>query len=63
MDTKDIIALRSKLGLTQKELAGRLKVDVITISRWERGEQKPSLESIKRLNRLVNRVVSKTLSV
>jgi transcriptional regulator with XRE-family HTH domain len=31
-------ALRTKRGLSQKELAGKVKVDVGTVSRWERGE-------------------------
>ena len=33
-----IRALRSKRGLSQKELAGKVKVDPGTVSRWERGE-------------------------
>lgn len=31
-------AFRTKRGLSQKELAGRVKVDAGTVSRWERGE-------------------------
>ncbi len=48
----EIRELREKLGLTQKEFAGRLKVDVITVSRWERGSQFPSQTVGKRLARL-----------
>jgi transcriptional regulator with XRE-family HTH domain len=33
-----IRVLRSKRGLSQKELAGKVKVDPGTVSRWERGE-------------------------
>src|ERR1700686_5626700 len=33
-----IRALRSKRGLSQKELAGKVKVDPGTVSRWERGD-------------------------
>ncbi len=34
--------LRKKLGLTQKELAARLGVHVITVTRWETGAFEPS---------------------
>lgn len=37
MSAAEIVAHRKALGLTQRELAARLKVDVITVSRWERG--------------------------
>ena len=52
MNSKDIKELRKSLGLTQKELAGRVKVDAITVSRWERGEQRPTQLTLKRLARL-----------
>jgi len=38
INAERISALRTKCGLSQKELAGKLKVDPGTISRWERGE-------------------------
>jgi DNA-binding transcriptional regulator YiaG len=44
--------LRESLGLTQQELADRLKVTSQTISRWERGEVQPSAEVLKKLRRL-----------
>jgi len=52
MEGKEILKLRKKLGLTQKELAARLKVDAITVSRWERCEQRPSRQGLKQLDRL-----------
>lgn len=52
MNSKEIQQLRKRLGLTQKELAARVKVDAITVSRWERAEQKPSAQAIKQLTRL-----------
>ena len=58
MDSRDIRELRESLGLTQKELAARLKVDSITVSRWERNEQKPSNLAQKQLARLVNKITS-----
>jgi len=52
MNSKDISKLRKELKLTQKELAARVKVDAITVSRWERGEQKPSPQAERQLTRL-----------
>ena len=51
----DVKSMRLKLGLSQKELAARLKVDVITISRWERNLQKPDKTAVKRLTRIANK--------
>lgn len=53
MKPNDIKKLRKKLGLTQKEFAARLKVDAITISRWERNEQRPSKLAHRQLERLL----------
>ncbi|KKN74744.1 hypothetical protein LCGC14_0387860 [marine sediment metagenome] len=55
MIAKDIKKLRQRLGLTQKEFAGRLKVDNVTVSRWERGEQKPSQLAVRQLERLARK--------
>ena len=55
MDNTDIKQLRMRLGLTQKELATRLKLDAITISRWERGTQRPSNLARRQLARLANK--------
>ena len=56
MNNKEIKSLREKLGLTQKELAARVRVDAITVSRWERGEQKPSQRAVRQLGRLSKKV-------
>lgn len=37
MNGKDLTLWRKKWGLTQRELAKSLGVDVMTVSRWERG--------------------------
>ena len=50
---KDIKEMRKSLKLTQAEFARKLKVDVITVSRWERGAQKPSQLARRQLARLV----------
>jgi transcriptional regulator with XRE-family HTH domain len=34
---EDLKARRERMGFTQAELARRLKVNVMTVSRWERG--------------------------
>ncbi len=56
MDKKEIKALRVKLKLTQKEFAARLKVDALTVSRWERGESRPTEVSVRKMERLKNKV-------
>ena len=53
MTPEAINELRTRLGLTQKELATRLKVDAITVSRWERGSQAPTLRAIAKMQRLI----------
>lgn len=42
MTGPEILAARQSLGLSQATLADRLGVDVMTISRWERGEREPA---------------------
>ena len=51
MTAKQIQALRKKLGLTQKEFALRLKVETMTVSRWERGASRPGLDYVRRMER------------
>ena len=53
MDTKDIILeLRTKLGLSQEELAEKVFVTRQAVSRWENGETTPNTETLKLLSRL-----------
>ena len=56
MDKKDIKKLRQSLKLTQSKFAAKLKVDVLTVSRWERGENRPTRTPLKRLSRLARKV-------
>lgn len=42
MDKDAIRALRSRLGLTQMEMAARIGTTVTTISRWETGARSPT---------------------
>lgn len=52
----EIKALRKRSGLTQRQFGARLKVDAITISRWERGSNRPGLRCIQRLGRFQRRL-------
>lgn len=47
-----IKGLRSTCGLTQSELAERLGVTLVTISRWENGQARPNKIAIKALTSL-----------
>ncbi len=51
MNTKDIIFdLRTKKGLSQDELAGKVFVTRQAVSRWETGETVPNTETLKLLS-------------
>jgi DNA-binding transcriptional regulator YiaG len=53
-----ITSLREALGLTQQELAVRLGVNKLTVSRWERGALHPGRASLEALRRLRQEAVS-----
>ena len=40
--SKAIVLLRSKLNLSQEEFGKLIGVSVVSVSRWERGEFKPT---------------------
>ncbi|MBE6940452.1 MAG: helix-turn-helix domain-containing protein [Ruminococcaceae bacterium] len=53
MDTKDVIlSLRTKMGLSQDELAEKVFVTRQAVSRWENGETTPNTETLKLLSKL-----------
>ena len=55
MDTKDIILqLRTKMGLSQEELAEKVFVTQQAVSRWENGDTIPNTETLKLLSKLFN---------
>ena len=49
---------RRSVGLTQKQLADKLGVESITVSRWERGVTSPSLPRLRRIAELTETTVS-----
>ena len=52
METKDVIfGLRTKKGLSQDELAGKVMVTRQAVSRWENGETVPNTETLKLLSK------------
>jgi DNA-binding transcriptional regulator YiaG len=53
-----ITSLRQALGLTQDELAVRLHVNKMTISRWERGTLRPGRASLEALRQVRQEAVS-----
>jgi len=59
MDIKEIvannlIALRKKHNLTQNELAQKLNYSDNAVSRWERGEVTPSIETLAHISEIFN---------
>ena len=53
METKDVIfSLRTKMGLSQDEVAEKVFVTRQAVSRWENGETTPNTETLKLLSKL-----------
>ena len=44
--TKNLKDLRAEFGISQAQLAKRLNIAAITISRWETGFSEPSIQQI-----------------
>ena len=55
MDSKEIKAIRKRLGFTQTELANELGVNQVTVNRWENGKRKPSKLAVRQLERLARK--------
>jgi transcriptional regulator with XRE-family HTH domain len=47
-----------QLALTQRELAGLVGVDPMTVSRWERGKAEPGMAQLRRLAQLSEKPVA-----
>lgn len=59
MQKEEIRVLREKFKLTQTELAYRIGVNQVTVSRWESGRSKPS-SMARKLLRMLQIQVKKT---
>ena len=49
----DIRKLRTQLGLTQSEVANKCGVSLYTYQLWERGNNKPNPENLKKLKKVL----------
>ena len=58
-----IVSMREALGLTQVELAERIKVAPMTVSRWERGTLKPGPRPLAALNELRREAVRRGVAI
>lgn len=58
-----IRTLRQTLELTQQEFGERLGVDLMTVSRWERGTVRPGRESLKALEKLKTTAARKGVTI
>ena len=58
-----IVSMREALGLTQVELAERIGVASMTVSRWERGTLKPGAPSLAKLDRLRREAVRRGVPI
>ncbi len=52
MESKIIRKIRTRLHLTQKQLAELIGVDQVTVNRWENDKRKPSKLAMRQLERL-----------
>lgn len=51
-----MVELRQRLGITQEKLAGRLRVSLPTINRWEKGKTKPETLALHVIGQFVQRL-------
>ena len=54
----DVKELRTRLGLTQLQLAVKIGVAIATVSRWENGSRQPSPMAMAKLRRLEKTIKS-----
>ncbi|MCZ7625667.1 MAG: helix-turn-helix domain-containing protein [Candidatus Methylomirabilis sp.] len=59
MSKEEIKQIRKQLGWSQERLAQELGLSFSTISRWERGESKPSPAAERLLNQSVQPILPK----
>lgn len=61
LDTVKLISLRESRGLSNSELADKLKLSPSTITRLENGERNASIKTLKKLASFYNVSVDKLL--
>lgn len=44
--------LRKKSGLTQKQLAKKIGVNTVTLSRYETGDRKPKIDKLLKMSKI-----------
>lgn len=49
---KNIISERSRMGLSQKDLASKIGVSLTTVSRWEQGRAVPNGSDLVKMRKL-----------
>lgn len=59
--SQNLISLRKERGLTQNELAEKLAYSDNMVSRWERGEITPSIETLQKISEFYNVSLSSLL--
>lgn len=59
--SQNLISLRKERGLTQNELAEKLAYSDNMVSRWERGEITPSIETLQKISEYYNVSLSSLL--
>lgn len=52
-----------KAGLTQAELAAKMEVSIITVSRWVRGEIEPPISTVKQIAQILSCSVQEILGL
>ena len=60
---KNIVTLRKKSGLTQVELAKKINFSDKAVSRWEKGEVLPDVETLQKLSEVFNVSISSILEI
>jgi transcriptional regulator with XRE-family HTH domain len=58
---KNLVTLRKEKGLTQLELAQKINFSDKALSRWEKGEVLPDIETIEKLSNVYNVSISSIL--
>jgi len=61
MISQNIKALRMQKGLTQKELADLLHVTSQAVSRWEKGDVEPSIDTLNKMSKIFNRSIDEII--